>query len=64
MESKDNMKIYASQIKRLAYSKAPPENYDSGASKRVPYKKKENTGVLLARKKQGNKTPKHRGAHN
>ena len=63
METKENRKISAAEIKRLAASKSVPANSDRDASARLPYTNKSRTGVLLAYKHQGKNTPKNSVAH-
>ena len=58
---KDNSKISAAQVKRLAASKAAPANYDFDMSARVTRKKKARNVVLLDRKQKSNNTFKHSG---
>ena len=55
MEANDNQKRSEYQIKILASSKAASDNSDSNASHRISHKKRESTGILLARNNQGNK---------
>ena len=56
MKEKYNLKQAADQIKILAAYKVPADS-GSNASPRVPQNKKATTGVLLVRKKHGNKIP-------
>ena len=55
---KDNRKRAATQINRIATSKAAYYS-DSDESIRVPRKKKANTGVINNHKQEGKKTPKY-----
>ena len=58
IEVKDNSKRAATQIKRLATSKAASSS-DSNRFVRVPRNKRVRTGVLPNQKHQGGKLPKH-----
>ena len=62
MEKKDNRKRAATQIKRVAASKAAPANYDSNAYKRFPLKKKARTVVILDQKNQVKNSSKNIGS--
>ena len=62
IEVKDNRKINATQIKRLATS-TETSNYDSHESIMVKRKKRVSTSVITSRKQQGEKTPKYHGIH-
>ena len=58
IEVKDNKKMEATQIKRLAASKAT-YHYNRNESIRVPCKKRLSTGVIPNCKKQEENTPKY-----
>ena len=62
LEVKYNQKRYKSQIKRLAASKVFPTASDRYATPRFPHKMKSSNGVLKYNKKQGKKTPNHKGS--
>ena len=62
METKDNRKRVAAQIKILASYKAAPDNSNSDVIVKVPRNNTTRNGFLLAHKKKGKKKPKHKGS--
>ena len=62
MEVKDNTKMSAAHIKRLATYKAAPVNSDSKKPVRVPHKDKARTGVLPSHKQHVKNITRHYGA--
>ena len=63
MEVKDNSRRAAYQIGKLSVSKEAPAISNSDTSTRVPHKKNERTGVLLAQNQKGKTTPNHSISH-
>ena len=57
---KDNSKRSVTHIKRLEISRTA-SNSESNESISIPRKKRLKTGVIISRKHQGVKTPKHHG---